>query len=170
MIYCKKRYMNITIILCLSCCLHNQLSDVYRMIHTILPWEHDSLGSYINILLYKVEQSTSVCCKQWLTWTKKSFEIGVNAEWLKEQQHQIKDEAILFLQGKIFPWVSYNSIIGSCLHSLLGVFWLDSVFTLAIYVAQNSALFHTASDKHWEWSYSVTTVFLHVVWSEQLEV
>ena len=34
-------------------------------------WEHDPLGSYINIPLYKVKQSTSVCCKQWLTWTKK---------------------------------------------------------------------------------------------------
>ena len=32
---------------------------------------------------------------------KKSFEIGVNAEWLKEQQHQIKYETVLFLQGKI---------------------------------------------------------------------
>ena len=32
---------------------------------------------------------------------KKSFEIGVNAERLKKQQHQIKYETILFLQEKI---------------------------------------------------------------------
>ena len=102
MMYCKKRYMNITMyFVWVAAYIINQLSDVYRMIHTILPWEHDSLGSYINTSLYKVKQSTSVCCKQWLTWTKKSFEIGVNAEWLKEQQHQIKYETVLFLQGKI---------------------------------------------------------------------
>ena len=31
---------------------------------------------------------------------KKSFEIRVNAEWLEEQQHQIKYETVLFLQRK----------------------------------------------------------------------
>ena len=35
-----------------------------------------------------------------MLWAKMSFEIGVNAEWLKKQQHQIKDETILLLQGK----------------------------------------------------------------------
>ena len=40
-----------------------------------------------------------------------SFEIRVNAEWFMKQQHQIKYETVLFLQGKIIqknditvPW------------------------------------------------------------------
>ena len=54
----KKQYVKNYHVLCLgilAAYIINQLSDVYRMIHT---WEHDSLGGYINIPLYKVEQSS----------------------------------------------------------------------------------------------------------------
>ena len=60
--------------------------------------EHDTLDSYLNHSFRKltVYKSNGDLHEQ-----QKSFEIGVNAEWLKEQKHQIKYERVLFLQGKI---------------------------------------------------------------------
>ena len=61
-------------------------------------WSTKQLPKYtalhVILLLYE-------CLLQTVTYMeKKSFEIGVNAEWLKKQQHQIKYETILFLQSK----------------------------------------------------------------------
>ena len=50
---------------------------------------------------------------------KKSFEIWVNTEWLEKQQHQIKNETILFLQGKIVKTAQENDTLNSYLISYI---------------------------------------------------
>ena len=67
---------------------------------------------------------------------KKSFEIGVNAEWLKEQQHQIKYETILFLQWKTCS-IDYLMQLNNCSEWALCSVWMLPLFVWCIILNAN---------------------------------
>ena len=83
----------------------------------VRTWSTRQLPKYtalhVILLLYE-------CLLQTVTYMeKKSFEIRVNTEWLKKQQHQVENETILFLQGKIVKTAQENDTLNSYLISYI---------------------------------------------------